>query len=236
MTMYRALLAMFVVGVTLFLALASRPHFRDAADWPWVPYVDDPNSPAFLEARERNRTVEGRLADAGLGIAVLALSLAVGAVALNAGHAGRPVVTPSRKLVIVVLANVSLLAVYVGEYAALARDQVRGEFPPWADSMGIPMAALVSGWQRAATILTVLLMVCLPNAHLPTSLWRRPVGPWPWITTTIIGCVVTFGLLVLTEAVEYGKALAIPGYVALLYCLLCARAAAASAPDVRAID
>ncbi len=223
MTVVRALAIPFVVGIALFFALSSQPHFSDAADWPWV---EDGDSPGFIEARERNRTVEGQLADVGLGVATLAVSLTAAAVVLGAGH--RTVSTPSRKWVVVIFANVSLLATYFGEWLALARDQLRNEFPPWADTMAIPMAALMSGWQRAAPIMTLALFVCLWNARLPTSLWRRPVGSWPWITTVVILSVVGFGVLVLAEAVRYGKAFAIPGYVALMYGLLCARAAAAS--------
>lgn len=233
MTIVRALAIPFVLGIALFLALSSQPHFRGAADWPWV---EDFDTPAFFEARERNRTLEGQLADAGLGVATLAFSLAAAAVILGAGHlvGFRTFSTPSRKWFIVILANISLVAVYIGEWVALARDQVRGEFPPWADTMAIPMAALISGWQRAAPIMTLALFACLWNARLPTSLWKRPVGSWPWISTVVIVSVVGFGVLVLAEAVRYGKAFAIPGYVALLYGLLCARAAAASRAPVPA--
>lgn len=224
MTVVRTLAIPFVLGIALFFALSSQPHFTDAADWPWV---EDGDSPGFSEARERNRTVEGQLADVGLGVATLALSLAVAAVALGAGH--RTISTPSRKWVIVIFANVSLLVVYFGEFVALARDQVRGEFPPWADSMGIPMAALMRAWQRNAVIMTLALCVCLWNARVPTALWRRPIGWWPWISTLVIVSVVGFGVLVLAEPVRYGKAFAIPGYVALMYGLLCARAAASRA-------
>ena len=221
--MYRALAVLFVGGIIVFFAFASKPHFRHAANWPWV---DDFDSPAFFEARESNRTVEGQLADVGLGVATLAFSLAAAAVVLGAGH--RTIFTPSRKWIIVIFANVSLLATYVGEWLTLARDQLRNEFPPWADTLAIPMAALISGWLRAAPIMTLALFVCLWNARLPTSLWRRPVGSWPWISTVIIVPVVGFGVLALADAVRYGKAFAIPGYVAMMYGLLCARAAAAS--------
>lgn len=226
MAVVRALAIAFGVGMALFFGLSSQPHFGDAAvaDWPWV---EDGDTPGFIEARESNRTIEGQLADVGLGVATLALSLAVTAVALGAGH--RTISTPSRKWIIVIFANVSLLVVYFGEFVALARDHARGEFPPWADSIGIPMAALMRGWQRNAVIMTLALCVCLWNARLPTALWRRPVGWWPWISTLVIGSVVGFfSVLVLVEAVRYGKAFAIPGYLALIYGLLCGRAAAAS--------
>jgi hypothetical protein len=222
MRIYRGLAFLFASGIILFVALSWKPRFRHAASWPWV---NDLNTPAFIEARESNRTVDGQLADVGLGVATLAFSLAAAAL-LGAGN--RTGSTPSRKWVMVIFANVSLLVVYVGEFVALARDQVRGEFPPWADSMGIPMAALMSGWQRNAVIMTLALGVCLWNARVPAALWGRPVGWWPWITTVVIVSVAGFGVLVLAEAVRYGKAFAIPGYVALMYGLLCARAAAAS--------
>lgn len=228
MNVLRVLAIVFAVGIALFLGFFGRPHFHDAAHWPWVPYVEDADTEGFVAVRERNRTIEGRLADVGLGIATLAFSLAV-AVVLSTRHAaGRAFSTPSRKWVIVVFANVSILAVYYGEWLALARDQVRGEFPPWADSMAIPMAALISGWQRAAPIVTVALVVCLWSARLPVSLWRRPAGWWAWTSTLVIGAAVALAALSLAEAVQYGRAFAIPGYVFLLYCLLCARAAAAS--------
>jgi len=223
MTVVRALGIPFVVGIALFFALSSKPHFTDAGNWPWV---EDGDTPGFVEARERNRTVEGQLADVGLGVATLAVSLTAAAVVLGAGH--RTISTPSRKWVIVIFANISLLAIYLGEWLTLARDQQRHEFAPWADTMTIPMVALISGWQRAAPIMTLALFVCLWNARLPTSLWRRPVGSWPWISTVVIVSVVGFGVLVLADAVRYGKAFAIPGYVAMMYGLLCARAAAAS--------
>jgi hypothetical protein len=227
MTVVRALAIPFVVGIALFFPLSSQPHFTDAADWPCV---NDLDSPAFYEARESNRTLEGQLADFGLGLAALVFCLAATAVALRAddGAGIRRLSTPSRKWVIVILANVSLLALFYGEWLALVRDQVRGEFPPWADTMAIPMAWLISGWTLLAPILTLALLVCLWNARLPAALWRSPESWWPWITTLVIGSAIGITILALTDAVRYGKAFAIPGYVTLMYGLLCARAAAAS--------
>jgi hypothetical protein len=225
MTIYRALAVLFLAGITLFLALVSSPHFSDAANWPWVEDADDAG---FVEARERNRTVEGQVADFGLGVATLAISLAAAAALLGAGH--RTISTPSRKWLIVIFANVALLATYVGEFVALARDQVRGEFPPWADTMAIPMEGFISGWKLVAPVMTVAFVVCLWNTRLPAALWTRPAGWVAWISTLMIGLVIGFELLALTEAVRYGKAFAIPGHMALIYCLLCGEAAVASRP------
>jgi len=227
MTVYRALAIPFLVGIALFFALLSHPHFRDKAGWPWA---NDLDTDAFLSARESNRTVEGQLSDFGLGLATLALSLAGAAAALGArDRAGiRRLSTPSRAWGIVVLANVGLLAFFFGEFVTLGRDQARGEFAPWADSIGIPIALLVSGWQHLAPILTLALLICLWSARLPVGLWRPPSGWWPWIITLVIGLVVGVEIVLLGDAVWYGNAFVIPGHMTLIFSLLCGRAAAAS--------
>lgn len=227
MSIDRALVVLFVAGITLFFARSSKPRFRDAASWPWVTHED---SPAFVATRERNRTSDGQIADLGVGLATLALSLAVAVAALGAhGWAAiRSLVTPSRKPVIIVLANLSLLGVFLGEFLGFVRDHHRGEFPPWADTPAIPMEWLISGWHLAAPVLTIGLTVCLWRARLPAALWRRPVGWWPWISTLTIGSLLAIEALLLTDAVRFGRAFAIPCHLAMLYWLLSGRAAAGS--------
>lgn len=227
MRIYAALGLLFVSGGILFVSLSSQPRFRDAASWPWV---TDGDSPAFFAAAERNRTVEGRIADVGVGLASLALSLAVAAAALRAHSWGAicALATPSRKWFIVVFANVSLLGLFYGEWLRIVRDEIRGEYPPWADSLGIPMSWLISAWKHAAPILTFGLVVCLWRARLPAILWQRPVGWWSWTSTLVICGLIALETIVLTQAVQFGEAFAIPGHVAMVYCLLCGRAAASS--------
>jgi hypothetical protein len=224
---YPALGLLFVSGGILFVSLSSQPRFRDAASWPWV---TDGDSPAFFAAADRNRTVDGQIADVGVGLASLALSLALGAAALRAHSWGalRALVTPSRKWAIVVFANVSLLALFYGEWLAVVRDYLRGENPPWADTLAIPMMWFISGWTVAALILTLGLTVCLWRARLPAPLWQRPVGWWPWASTLVLCLPVAFEALSLADAVRFGKAFAVAGHVEVLYWLLCGRAAASS--------
>jgi hypothetical protein len=128
----------------------------------------------------------------------------------------------------VLLANLSLLGLFYGEWLGLARDLMRREYPPWADTPAIPMAWFISGWHLAAPVLTIGLTVCLWRARLPTALWQRPVGWWPWISTVTIGAFVGIEALLLTDAVRFGRAFAIPCHLAVLYWLLCGRAAAGS--------
>src|SRR5260221_385217 len=127
-----------------------------------------------------------------------------------------------------VFANVSLLGLFYGEWLRIVRDEIRGEYPPWADSLGIPMSWLISAWKHAAPILTFGLVVCLRRARLPAILWQRPVGWWPWTSTLVICGLIALETIVLTQAVQFGEAFAIPGHVAMVYCLLCGRAAVSS--------
>lgn len=224
MRIYSAVTALFLAGVGLALAFHEAPRFHDP-DWrDKVPFGD---SEAFFRAEEENRTLEGQLAELGMGMASLALSLAVGGVALGVRNRStlRSLSTPSRWWVIVLLANLTLVGMLYTQWLGLLRDLGRGEYPSWGDSPGIPLLGFLTLGIVGIPIITAGLLVCLWRARLPAALWNRPIGWWPWLATVVIGLLLIIETVSLAGAVQVGNAFAVPFHVAALYWLLCGRAA-----------
>jgi hypothetical protein len=218
----------FGLGVLLFVLYHSSPRFTYTRFWSDVPYLD---SGAFFEARDRYRTREGQLADAGAGAAALAasLTLCLFLPGVGRGNGGLwHVTTPGSPIAIVILANLTFLGFLGADCGYLLRDFERGEFPPWADSIGIPLFGLLAMGALGVPAITVGLLTCLWRSKLPVPLTIAPPGWWPWLVTVLIAPFVALWLVSLVGSVLGGCAFRIPFEVGSVYWLLVGRAAACS--------
>jgi hypothetical protein len=227
MRIYASFATLLLAGAILVAVFHDAPTFRDPNWQNAVPFGD---SDAFFRIQAENRTIESQLSLLGVGLTALALSLAIGALALRIrtwSHLRRAT-TPSRKWLIILLANLTLLGLLRFEWLSLLQDIQQQEYPSWADTPAIPLAGFVVAALVGPLIITVGLLVCLWRAELPAPLWLRPRGWWPWACTLVLSLLSAVPVLALAGAVQVGSAFTIPFHLAALYWLLCGRAAAAS--------
>jgi hypothetical protein len=169
--------------------------------------VAEGDSPAYYAARSQALTPKYRLQDYGATILVLGIVAAL--------LSWRPVKAPRSRLGFIGLAVIAPTLTATGFVFDLVQGQWRWEFPPWADSLGIPLMGvpvmLVLGlvWAFAHFIL----LAGVPRrAGVPISYAAVRHGH-PWI---LVVCSLT-ALLIIGMAVDGAYWYAAPGALWLYY-------------------
>jgi hypothetical protein len=188
------------------------------------------DSKAYFRALEANLTRSARVCDFALGVtcSLLAVLLIVFATQTRTLRDVRRVQTPSSPIRVVVLANATLLASFLAAVLDLFLSQARREFPPWGDSLGIPLFQFVV---TAAVLIPGVNLALAPflfRKTLPVSLWLRPHGARAWVLSIVAGSVALGGLVLALSAVASGSFLGVVPLMFVTYVALCARAAAAA--------
>ena len=169
--------------------------------------VPDGNSEAYFAARDQAVTAKFKLQDYGLTLMACGLAIAA--------FRWRPFKAPPSRLGFVILAVAAPLLTVAGYVFDLIQAQARWEFPPWADSLGIPFMGvpvmLLIGlvWAFAHFIL----LAGVPQragVALSVSAVRRG-NPWLLIVTAITA------VLVAAMAAEGAYFYGIPGFLWLYY-------------------
>jgi len=96
------------------------------------------DSEKFFALRREMLTPRYRLFDHGWALIAVALILAAGAIT-----DWRRLRSPASRLLIVGVGIVAVLGTFGAEVFNLMRDAERGDFPHWADSLGIPLAGML---------------------------------------------------------------------------------------------
>jgi len=185
------------------------------------------------EERDTLRTQKWELFDFGTNLIAFAACLVATGLMLRIQHL-RDIVnlnTPSRSWLILCCCLIAWFGLFYTEWQGLLDDYQREEFPPWADSMGIPMYEL-SATALLGCILFIPLVwfLALRNAALPADLWiwRHDAPLRSWFFSICAGISLCFGALVLWSTFESGPYLMVPVIFLWIYATLAVRAAGIS--------
>lgn len=169
--------------------------------------VPEGDSEAYFIARDQAVTAKFKLQD--YGVTLMACALALAAICW------RPFKAPSSRLGFVMLAAAAPFLTVVGYVFDLAQAQARREFPPWGDSLGIPLMGVpvmfVAG--LAWAFAHFLLLAGVPQRAgvvLSLSAIRRG-HPWLLIVSALTAILIA--VMVAGGAYSY----AIPGSIWLYY-------------------
>ena len=139
--------------------------------------------------------------------------------------------TPATKVNLFIWTTVTILTFIPANNAWLRYTFNRGDYPWWGDSIAIGMFA---GALAAAMLLPaayLLLALCTWRSRLPAPLWLRPRSWRGWGFTVLAIPLAAWLILQLMESVKEGNGLAIPLWMAGLYLVASARAAATTTED-----
>lgn len=232
-------LALLIAGGELLWQSQGMDEWKDAgraeAVQTWDP-PEEPHGPAadaynkrWFAAMDELRTDKWPYHDAGAALIVFALCLATSLFLLRIESWSdlTALTTPRSGWTIYLLAALGWFGYAVAAILALLQGFDRFEFPPWADSLMVPIMAIsafaLTGW----VLVSVVMWLVLRHAPLPASLWvwRKDMPAHDWIYTGVVGLAVLLGLEILRETYLYGHWLAVPAVFLCVYAALSFRAA-----------
>ena len=195
-------LALIVLSLALLGFSASLEPFTRSPDGSYPFHgVAQGDSQAYYAARTQALTPKYRLQD--YGATMLALGLAVAALSC------RQVNAPRSRLGFVGVAVVAPLLTAVGFVFDLVQGQSRWEFPPWADSLGIPLMGvpvmLVMGLVWAFAHLLFLAGVPSRAGVALSYAAIRHGSPWLLVVSSLTA------LLIVAMAIDGAYWYAVPG-------------------------
>lgn len=124
--------AILIAAIWLLVASFRMEPFVDSG---WSGSVQHGDSNAYFEAREKALTPKYRLQD--YGVTLVFVGTAVGLLSRKRG-----VPAPATKFGFTLVAFAAPMLTVAGFVFDLLLGSVRQEFPPWADSLGIPLAGV----------------------------------------------------------------------------------------------
>lgn len=122
--------ALFVTGLVL-----PRYHDKDAYEHRYMALEGPTRSKDFYELRRQSLTSSLKFQDYGLTVILTGVLVIIASRWRQIAPA-----LPTKKVTVVILGTVAAFVTMAAQVGALFIDYVRGEFPHWADSMGIPLA------------------------------------------------------------------------------------------------
>jgi hypothetical protein len=235
MNAYLAPLFLVALGALLTSSGASMPAYTDPnwqrrfadVDFAAVENFDSLTA-EWYTAKAEVETSRNRLLDLGMGF----VAFGVGLVLLFAlarvrsfGDLGS-LQSPATRYGFLALAAVAWLSFIPAEWYWLGYTLNRGDYPHWADSIGIPMNAVKIFGQIGLPVVLLGVVVTLRGTVLPVRLWSRPILGRSYVVNIVLIIAGILALLVLLSGVV-SQPFLVPSSLFTLYLLLCGRAAAA---------
>ncbi len=232
-------LALFIAGGELVWQSQSMDEWKDfnraQAIQTWDPPGEthgaayDAYNKRWFIAMDALRTDKWPYHDAGAALMAFAACLAASLFLLriNTLPDVARLKTPRSPKRIYLLAALGWFGYAASAILALLQGFDRFEFPPWADSMMVPIVAIsafaVTGW----VVVSVVMWLVLRGTPLPAPLWiwRRDMPMHDWIYTGVVGVALLLGLEILRETYLYGHWSAVPTVFLCVYAALSIRAA-----------
>lgn len=134
--------------------------------------------------------------------------------------------SPATRYGFLALSAVVWLSFIPAEWYWLGYTLSRGDYPHWADSIGIPMHAVQTFGQRGLPVVLLGVLVTLRGTTLPVKLWSRPILGASHVVNVVLIIASILALLVLLTGV-ISQPFLVPSALFTLYLLLSGRAAAA---------
>lgn len=231
-------LALFIGGGELVWQSTGMAEWQDAnralTVQTWDPpaaksgKIYDAYNARWYAAMDELRTEKWPYHDAGAAMMALAVTLAAGLYILRIKHSAdvRALMTPASGWRIYLIAAAGWFGYAVSAILALLQGFDRAEFPPWDDSLVIPIMAISSfavvGW----VVVSVAMWLVLRGAPMPAPiwLWRRDMPAHDWIYTAVAAVATLLAAEILRETYLYGHWLAVPCCFLCLYAAYCFRA------------
>lgn len=164
----------------------------------------------------------------GIGFTGLVAALGAGFLAIRRRTGASWLVTPSHRVIFILLGWLVIAWSWLGNLGGLALDLDRMRFPHCADSIGIPAIGLTVFAAILALLLTLVgLLVMRGFGTLPVPLTTSGARSRGWTVTVNIVCAVAallavaVGCLMAISADSFGT----PAYLVALYLIASARAA-----------
>jgi len=182
----------------------------------------------WYAAKAAVETPRHRLFDLGMGIAALGLAIALLFVfqRVRSIRGIGSLQSPSNRCGFLAMAAITWLSFVPAEWFWLGYTLERGDYPWWADSIGIPVYEVGVFGIVGLPVILLGAAVALRGTVLPVNLWSRPLVGRSYIVAAglIIAGLLAFGVLV---SGIIGAPFIVPSALFALYLLLSGRAAAA---------
>ena len=185
----------------MILATSDTPRYESDG---WANAIEPPETLAesqaaskrFFAAQEQHRTQASRVQDLGRGIAALGASVFILAACCGVGgwSSMSRWRSPRRAWMIYIAAVGSWLLLAKANIWWLMYTGERGDYPPWADTLIIPIISIGLLTALGLPILAIVLIVSLWHVPLPAMVADLKPSVRFWLAT--IGAAVTAALLV----------------------------------------
>lgn len=167
--------------------------------------------------------------DLGMGLAALGVGLAMlfAARGVRSFKSLASLRSPPSRRSFYFSATLCWLSFIPAEWLWLVYTQRRGDYPWWADSIGIPGFSVLFFGLIGLPFVLLGVAIALRGAQLPATLWAKPYFGPPYVVCSILWAAVLLTLLFLWAFLFAGPPTVIP-LLGTLYLLLSGRAAATS--------
>jgi len=233
MNAYAAPLLLIAVGALVIASVAKLPAYTDPTWQDRFLSVDvslensDELSAEWYAAKAAVETPRHRRLDLGMGLVALGLGVAA-LFALLGVRSARDLIalgSPSTRPRFYTFAALTWLSFIPAEWFWLDYTQGRGDYPWWADSIGIPAGGVLLFGIVGLPVVLLGVGLAIRGASLPVTLWSRPaLGPPYGVCIGLIVAAV-LALLVLVSGVSTEPFL-VPSALFALYLIVSGRAAA----------
>lgn len=183
----------------------------------------------YFEDLKKLRTPRNQLLDTGHSLVSLGISLSLFMIYFRIRRLSdlRFLQTPKSSREFLKWINLSLFSSIISSYIYYNYTFIRGDYPAFADSIGIPI-----GFQALYSFISMLVMsylwiVLLEHKILPINLWIWPPhsGLRKWICLLVFGVLLGLALFRLGEDLVHGDFTSVPIHLIWLYIWLSSRAA-----------
>lgn len=234
MNAYAAPLLLIAAGALVIASVAKTPAYTDPTWQDRFLTVDESSfensdqlSTEWYAAKAAVETPRHRRLDLGMGLVALGL----GVVALFALRGVRSagdltaLKSPSTRRRFYTLAGLTWISFIPAEWFWLGYTQGRGDYPWWADSIGIPAGSVLVFGIVGLPVVLLGVGLAIRGARFPVRLWSRPaLGP-PYVVCVGLIVAAVLALLVMVSGVSTEPFL-VPSALFTLYLILSGRAAA----------
>jgi len=199
----------------------------DEVDFATVKDFDSLTS-GWYAAKVEVETPRNRLLDLGMGFIAFGVGLGLLFALTHVCSFGDlgSLRSPTSRYGFLALSALVWLSFIPAEWYWLGYTLSRGDYPFWADSIGIPMYAVQTFGQTGLPVVLFGALVTLRGTTLPVKLWSRPILGRSYFVNSVLIIASILALLVLLSGV-ISQPFLVPSALFTLYLLLSGRAAAA---------